>query len=324
MLLMVRKDRFRIALLLIGVFISSCSGGISSTPRSTLSVAPPQNPYQAKTSPTGTAALTQTETAVIPTSEALLPSPTPFKHSIQSGDTLFGIALQYNISLDELVSANPGVDTSLLAVGTELIIPFSDDDELGAPTPTPYPVTLLETVCYPARTAGTWCIVLVENDQNIVLENISVVLHIYSANKELIKSQAAIPPLNYLFLDQILPLAVLIESDLPENFQAQAVLLTSLPSEASSPGVEILKQLFRFNDKKTSASISGSVQPLETDLDDKEIWIAAVAFSDGKPAGIRKWISSEELKTNQQTSFEFSLYSLGPPIDEIKLYAEIH
>jgi len=76
-------------------------------------ISPPLTPYQAKTN---TPVSTATQ-ITLPTDQPLLPSPTPFKHIIISGETLYGLALLYNISLDRLVSANPGIDTSLLTVG---------------------------------------------------------------------------------------------------------------------------------------------------------------------------------------------------------------
>jgi LysM repeat protein len=320
MLNMVRNGKLLLALLLSVVFITGCGSEISVTQVSTLTIAPPQNPYQAKSSTPDA----PTATFSIPTEQPLLPTPTPFKHSIQSGDTLFGIALQYNISLDRLVSANPGVNTSILTIGTELVIPFSEDDDLVVPTPTPYPIPITEPFCYSARTVGAWCILMAENDQDIVLENISVAVNIYDSSRTLVSSYAAIPPLNYLFPDQTLPLAVYLDTKLPESFQASSVLLTSLPSGESVQLTEIKQQFFHYRDDNKIADITGTVITTDNKPKGKQIWIAAVAFNDGKPIGIRKWISTQDLVTDTEISFEFVLYSLGPRIDKILLFSELH
>jgi LysM repeat protein len=321
MLHMVRKVVILLAILLAALVLASCSGESSPPPISTLTIAPPQNPYTAKTS----SAPAPSATTSIPTPQPpLLPTTTPFKHSVQPGDTLYSIALQYNISLDRLVSANPGVDTSILTIGMELVIPFSEEDNLTVPTPTPFQIPISDPICYPSRSGGAWCILLAENDQNRVLENISVAINLYGSDQDLLESFIAIPPLNYFFPNQSLPLAVYIESNLPGSYQTRSVLLTSMTSETSQPGSEITQQFFRYRAENRIADISGSVKSPKSILKGKEIWIAAVAFSDGNPVGIRKWISTQDLVTDQEIPFEFVLYSLGPPIDEIKLYSELH
>ncbi len=319
MLHMSRNDRLMVAVLLSGVFLSGCGGESSSAPISTLTIAPPQNPYQSKTSTPAA----PTATISIPTEQPLLPTATPFKHSIKDGDTLYGIALQYNISLDRLVSANPGVNTSILVIGTELVIPFSEDDDLIVPTPTPFPIPITDPLCYSSRTGGAWCILIAVNNQDIVLENITVAINIYDSSQTLVNSFAAIPPLNYIFPDQSIPLAVFINTKLPESFQASSVLLTSLPSGDTNQLTEITQQFFLYREDNKIADVSGSVKTIDPNPKGKQIWIAAVAFSEGLPVGIRKWISSGDFVTNQEISFEFVLYSLGPPIDKILLYSEL-
>jgi hypothetical protein len=165
---------------------------------------------------------------------------------------------------------------------------------------------------------------MAENNQDIVLENITVAINIYNSSRTLVNSFAAIPLLNYIFPDQSFPLAVLIDTKLPESFQASSVLLTSLPSGDINQLTEITQKFFQYREDNKIADISGSVKTTDTKPKGKQIWIAAVAFSEGLPVGIRKWISSGDLVTNQEIPFEFVLYSLGPPIDKIQLYSELH
>src|SRR5512138_3861912 len=42
---------------------------------------------------------------------------------VQSGDTLYNIALRFNISVNDLIAANPSVNPNDLAVGQQLVIP---------------------------------------------------------------------------------------------------------------------------------------------------------------------------------------------------------
>ena len=64
----------------------------------------------------------------------LTPAPTdtlepPRQHTISIGDTLFGLALQYRISLDSILEANEMTQNSPIIAGQPLLIPW--------PTPTP-------------------------------------------------------------------------------------------------------------------------------------------------------------------------------------------
>ncbi len=51
------------------------------------------------------------------------PTPNPTTHTIQAGDTLFSIALRYDVNLDELAAANGIVDLSYILVGQILTLP---------------------------------------------------------------------------------------------------------------------------------------------------------------------------------------------------------
>ena len=45
-------------------------------------------------------------------------------HSVEAGHTLYAITKKYNISYDNLIKANPGVDETL-TIGRKLLIPFT-------------------------------------------------------------------------------------------------------------------------------------------------------------------------------------------------------
>ncbi|MCK4490717.1 MAG: LysM peptidoglycan-binding domain-containing protein, partial [Anaerolineales bacterium] len=135
------------------VIISGCQASATAPTKTLQPISPPLIPFQVKTNtPTVTAT-----PIILPTEQPLFPSPTPFKHVIQPGDTMYGIALKYNISLDRLVSANPGINTGMLTVGTQLNIPFESDEDLSIPTPTPYPVSVSIPTCLLTNDGGMWC-----------------------------------------------------------------------------------------------------------------------------------------------------------------------
>ncbi|MFN2280260.1 MAG: hypothetical protein ACK2TZ_00255, partial [Anaerolineales bacterium] len=78
---MMKRVLFLLAILL---FTTSCSSGGVPETSSTLTIAPPINPYQSTTS----TPQSPTPTVPVPTSEPLIPTATPFKHAVQPGDLL--------------------------------------------------------------------------------------------------------------------------------------------------------------------------------------------------------------------------------------------
>ena len=80
-------------------------------------------------------------TALPPQAAAPIPSPTPTKttYIVQAGDSLSGIALQFDVPMEDLMRANDLTDADLLFVGQELIIPIGGLPETPAFTPIPTP-----------------------------------------------------------------------------------------------------------------------------------------------------------------------------------------
>jgi hypothetical protein len=102
------------------------------------------------------------------------------------------------------------------------------------------------------------------------------------------------------------------------------VLLTALPDEDYEPNTEIANRVIEYSDNGKVATITGSIIIREDDPEDYQLWIAAVAYNDGIPVGVRKWISPETLVADEEVEFEIKLYSLGPPINGFKLFSELY
>lgn len=310
------------AVVLAGLVVvtAGCSILGQSEPPPTLAIAPPLNPYQ---STTGTPGL-PTPTTPPATAQTLFATPTPFKHIIQAGDTLYGIALLYNISFDKLVSANPSLDSSALIVGTEVNIPFGEDDELGAPTPTPYPLLKGDPVCFPTTDGGIWCYALVENNQPITLENISLAFYTTLPEQDQVIRHIAYAPLNILQPGQKIALGMLFPDTEADQIQQTTTLMTAYPSEQTEPQVLISDQSLVYTQENTVVQVTGTFEILSGHLQGDQVWIAGIGYSAGKPAAVRKWVSPEGLEAGASYPFDFQLYSLGPEIDEVQLLAELH
>ncbi len=73
------------------------------------------------------------------------PSPESVIHVVQSGDTISGLALKYDVPQEDIIAANQLEDPNLLTPGMELIIPLGGVPEVTAtftpePTPTDTPI----------------------------------------------------------------------------------------------------------------------------------------------------------------------------------------
>ena len=66
--------------------------------------------------------------------------PGGFFYTIQAGDTFFGLAARFNVSVQQLINANPGVDPNRLQIGQQICIPTQ------APGPGPCPGGFLYTI----------------------------------------------------------------------------------------------------------------------------------------------------------------------------------
>ena len=311
----------RSALILAGLILitSGCNTQSVSGPFSTLTIVPPENPYQSTTKTPDQPAPTNP----FSTAQPLIPTPTPFKHTIQAGETLYGIAIKYNISLDRLASANPGLDTRLLIVGTKVIIPLSEEENLP-PTPTPYPIQLEEPICYPTTDGQLWCYVLIENNQDISLEYITLAFTIYNTDQDLVQSQIAFTPLDILHPGQILPVGALITNPPANQTQISTTLLTAYPSDRMEPQVVISDYSLEHSQENTIVQVNGFFEIINEEVIGDQVWIVGVGLSEGRPVAVRKWISAEGLDKGNPYSFDFTLYSLGPGIDQVQVFSELH
>lgn len=66
--------------------------------------------------------------------------PGGFFYTIRAGDTFFGLAARFNVSVQQLINANPGVDPNRLQIGQQICIPTQ------APGPGPCPGGFLYTI----------------------------------------------------------------------------------------------------------------------------------------------------------------------------------
>jgi LysM repeat protein len=258
--------------------------------------------------------------------ETPLPSPTPFIYTVQTGDTISSIALQFGVSIDDLQAANPEISPNAMSVGQLLNIPSNPDNPSGEPTPTPAPFLVQQIECYPTTDQGIWCFVLVHNDFPDFMENVSAQVTLVDANNTPLRSQTALLPLNILPPNTSLPLAVFFSPDVPIDAKPQVQVLTAiqlLPNDARYLPATINNTLVQINAEGRSARVSGQVLlPSQAEVA-SQVWVAGIAYDDaGRVVGVRRWESSAGLSLGGSLPFEFMVSSIGGKIARVEFAVE--
>jgi LysM repeat protein len=261
--------------------------------------------------------------AVVPVQDSLeQPSPTPYIYVVVKNDTFFSIALHFNISLQALEAANPDVNARFLIPGTQLLIPFGDQISLATafPTLTPVAAQVGAPQCYSTAAGELWCFLLVVNDSDQAMENLSGAVQLVSASGDLLALVEAVAPLDVLPAGSQMPLVAFFANP-PEDWQnAQGQVLTGfwLPN-----GDEHYLELgpLDFNWTPDAATqLAAHVQGLahlKGEEAAQSVWVLAVAYdASRRVVGVRRWESGGDLE------FDFWVYSLGPEISDVQVVVE--
>lgn len=299
-----------IPFILVGVALVACSPSVSvSTPAIPVTAA--VIPYRTSTP------------AQIPSSdfgsEANLPTPTPATYVVAEGDTFFDIAARLGISQDALIAANPGIAPRLLTPGTILVLPQSGGTAAPViPTPTPVALVVAEPDCYSTAAGELWCLVSVENTLSVNVENLTAAVRLLAADGKVIATLEATAPINLLARGESMPL-VAYTSDPPEGWvAARSQLLTAfaldddtnyyLPASLQAASIDL-------SANGLAATVQGSVEVQGGEA--QTIWVLAVAYDEsGNIVGFRRW------ESEGKTEFDFTVYSLGPEMADVKLLVE--
>jgi hypothetical protein len=306
--------RLLLTCLVIPVILTACG---SNAGLETITPAGPQ-PYLTA-SPSSTANLNP------PLTQVFLPTPTPVVYVVVQGDTLSGIAARNQISLEALIAANPGIQLSILSVGTKLIIPPGSTAP-GESTPTPVPLNMRQARCWPGTEGGLWCFTLVQNNTAETVENFSVWFTLLSTRGGETPSQVAFAPLDILSPGQSMPIATYFPPPVTTGVSPRVEVQTSirlLPGDPRYLPVAVQNSLVSVDWSGRSAQVSGQIVMTTRSGTAKNLWLLAVAFdADGNVVGVRRWEAPAALDAGGSLPFNFMVSSVGAGIDHVEFLTE--
>ncbi len=235
-----------------------------------------------------------------------------------------GIAQRNGISLEALLSANPGISPTALSVGTKLVIP-SGGQVTGEPSPTPAALPVRQARCWPETTGGLWCFGLLQNNYAETVENLSAQFVLLEASGQEVASQVAYGLLDILPPGASMPLAAHFAPPVRTDASLNIQVLTAirlLPGDTRYLPVELENTLVSVDASGRTAELSGRVV-LTGSGTATTLWILATAYdATGEVVGVRRWESPAALTAQAPVAFDFSVFSLGAAISKVDFLAE--
>jgi len=288
---------------------------------------PPSTPSAVNLTPflTSTGSPSQTPDILV-VAETALPTPTPFTYTIQQGDTISSIALEFGVSIDDLQAANPEISPNAMSVGLVIKIPSQPENRSGEPTPTAVPFTIQQIECYPTADRGLWCFVLAHNDFSEFMENVSAQVTLVDAEGATLASQTALLPLNILPPNASLPLTVFFPREIPFGAKPHVQVLKAirlLPDDERYLPATTNNTLLQVNADGRSARVNGQVLLPSEAKAASQVWVTGTAYDKaGRVVGVRKWESNTGLSPGKSLPFEFMVFSLGGRIERVEFAVE--
>jgi hypothetical protein len=256
-------------------------------------------------------------------------------HVVQQGEDMFGIALRYRISLEELKVVNPGVNPNILSIGATLVIPVSqtpaptDAAAPGSalPSPTPVPLEMGSLRCFQTQEGGAWCSLPVTNRLPAAVEGLIAAFRMADETRQNIILQNAFLPFDRLLPGETLPLVAFFPPPIPAPFEVRAELLTALPSPEDGRylATQVRRQQMVIAPGGLSARVSVEVRLAGETGSAERLWVVVVAYdAQGSVVGVRRWEAppGPALASGQVLPVTVTVYSAGGPMVRVDALAE--
>lgn len=238
------------------------------------------------------------------------PTPTPIIHVVKKGETLLGIAYQYDVSIKALLEANEIPNPNSLPIGQRLVIPPDDASAVvrpPTPTPTPMPLQVVNVAFHRTPVGSLWCMGEVENERDEFLDLVQVQVSLYDAKGRLLDRSVAFVLTDVVPAHSKAPFAVLLPRSLDfagyqiDVLSAEPIVRWGARHRALS--VEWLKV--------EEGKVRGEVFN-HGEADARQVRVTVTAYGDdGTVVGVRQ-VEIASLPAGERASFVASLIPAAP------------
>ncbi|MCS6963527.1 LysM peptidoglycan-binding domain-containing protein [Thermoflexus sp.] len=303
--------------LMLALTLTACGRVVSERPT------PSPSPGSVFTIPsTGTPVVVRVPTpTLIPTPT---PSPTPIIYVVQPGDTLYGIALKYGVSVSALQEANGIVDPALLQIGQELVIPAPGPQgaPVRPPTPTPMPLLIQGFGCAASALGSLSCTGEVVNPQPHPMRNVQVQIVLRDGEGRELSAGIAGTGLDILTSGGRSPFVLVFNTIPPGYARADARVVRAEPTQ--EPGNRYGPvELMRAEGQVERADFVVRGQVRNADAGPMRRINVVVAFYDGQDRllGFRQVVFSEE-PTGPGMTRDFEARFAAAGVETFRVFVE--
>jgi murein DD-endopeptidase MepM/ murein hydrolase activator NlpD len=254
-------------------------------------------------------------------------TPTPIIYTIQPGDTLLKIAIQFNSTTESIQEINGIADPRFLQIGQILIIPPSEEsaDTPPSPTPTPLPLEVTSINFQRAPDGTLWCLGTVHNPGDVPITEVVVEAALLDGTGVLLSREAAFTQLDVVQPGHSVPFAILFETSPGDFAQYQVVAVAGVPLSKQARYYFDLETFdVRGAPKSENTFRVGGQLRNQGPSDAEAIRLVVVAYDDEDRALAQRQVelAVSLLKAGAATSFEIDLIIPTGTVDRYEVLAQ--
>jgi LysM repeat protein len=311
-----------LTLLTLAVMLTACGRALTRPTAQPTPTPPLATVALARATPLPTGSLIPLPTEPPPTPR---PTATPIVHVIEPGDTLLGIAGRFQVSVDEIMLANPNLRPQLLQIGQRITIPAGGEELSGVsllPVPTPLPLQIVGFRTYRTPVGGLWALGEVINNTASPVEAVQVSVALYDSAGALSSTATTWCVRDVTFPGESTPFGVLFSPQPAEVASQQVALLHAVPAiDPSNRFADLSVTQHQGGPAGSIYRVTGVVSNLGAQTA-QEVRVLVILYdSTSQVAGFRQVTLSRALPSGSTTRFDVWLSPGAPGIDHYSVYA---
>ena len=247
------------------------------------------------------------------------------EHAVEKGETALQIAIDHDLTMDQLSRLNPGVDLEMMKIGDILIVPDKDtpsfEEFLNRRYADLIRITDLDCTAAADRSAG--CLFHAENLSDLPLFDVQLNASVRGKNGASGQADGKIS-LMQILPGEKLPVYISVQGDFSEVEQASVSVRNLSYSEMLQSSFRIGAELYTQTDTLTADGI-GAASAIRFNADgikacrDKKINIQSAAYDEeGKLTGVRS------LYSDFFPRLDITVYSGGSAIRSVVVRMEAY